>query len=153
MSYNPLYVGSQSMGSSRQLLTNYLNSTGSAIAQGAPCSVQSDGSIALTDVTSQVSVQSFVGYAYTRIASASTGPIISGGRLENLTGYSFTIGNSIYISVGGGLQNTSPVDNNGNPVAPFVVGDFTIFAGVIVQNEDNPSNQDLQIFSQNLGEL
>lgn len=153
MGFNPLYVGSQSQGSSRQLLTNYLNSTGIAIPQGSPCSTLSDGSIALTDVTSQTSVQSFVGYAWARIPDATMGPVVSGGRLENLTGYSFSIGDAIYVSVGGSLQNTKPVDNSGNPVAPFTSGDFMVFCGVIVKNEDNPSNQDLQVLTQNLGEL
>jgi hypothetical protein len=51
------------------------------------------------------------------------------------------------------LQNTKPVDSSGNPVAPFVSGDWMVFSGVIVQNEDNPSLQDLQILTQVLGAL
>ena len=110
--------------------------------------------VAPTDVTDQTSVQSFVGYAYTRIANASLGPVISGGRLQNLTGYSFSIGDAIYMSVlGTYLQNVKPVDSSGNPVAPFVSGDIMVFCGCIVQNETNPSLQDLQILTQVLGAL
>ena len=155
MSYNPLYVGANALGTSVALVTQYFNNTGVAIAQGTP--VSSAGTlnyIAPTDVTDQNSVQAFVGYAQARIPNASLGNIISGGRLQNLQGYSFSIGDAIYFSVlGTYLQNTKPVDSSGNPVAPFVSGDIMVFSGVIVQNEDNPSLQDLQILTQVLGAL
>lgn len=154
MSYNPLYVGSQALGSSVALVTNYFNNSGIAFPQGSPLSATGTSNfVALTDVTSQASVQAFVGYAQFRIPNASLGPVISGGRLENLSGYSFSIGNPIYFSVGGSLQNTSPVDSNGNPISPFVSGNYLVFAGCIVQNELNPSLQDLQILTQVIGVL
>jgi hypothetical protein len=153
MTYSPFYFSQQGTGSSRQLLTNYYNNTGLAIPQGSPCSTQTDGSIAPTDVTSQTSVQAFVGYAYVRIPNASSGSVISGGRLQNLTGYVFSVGDAIYISVGGSLQNIKPVDSGGNPVAPFTSGDYMVFCGVIVRNETNNTQQDLQILTQVLGAL
>lgn len=154
MSYNPLYVGANGLGTSVALVTQYYNNTGSAIAQGAPLSATGTSNyVALTDVTSQSSVQSFVGYAQARIPNGSSGNVISGGRLINLQGYSFSIGQPIYISATGSLQNTSPVDSSGNPIAPFVSGDVMIFCGCIVQNESNPSLQDLQILTQVLGAL
>jgi hypothetical protein len=155
MAYSPFSFNPQSTGSSRQLLTNYYNNTGSAIAQGTPLSVTGTANyITPTDVTSQASVQAFVGYAYVRIPNDSLGPVISGGRLQNLQGYSFSLGDAIYMSVlGTYLQDTKPVDSSGNPVAPFVSGNIMIFAGVIVQNETNPSLQDLQILTQVLGVL
>ena len=155
MAYSPFAWNPQSTGSSRQLLTNYLNNTGSTIQQGTPVSVTGTADhITPTDVTSQASVQAFVGYAYTRINNGSLGAVISGGRLQNLQGFSFSIGDAIYMSVlGTYLQNTKPVDSNGNPVAPFVESDFMVFCGVIVQNEENPSLQDLQILTQLFGEI
>lgn len=153
MTYSPFYYNQQGTGSARQLLTNYFNNTGIAIPQGAPCSTKLDGSLELTDVTSQTSVQAFVGYAYNRIPNGMDGIIISGGRLQNLQGYSFSVGDAIYISVGGSLQNTKPIDINGNPIAPFTSGDFMIFCGVIVKNETNNTQIDLQILTQNFGEI
>lgn len=155
MSYSPFFFDQQSTSSSIALVTNYYNSTGLAIAQGTPVSATGTANyVAPTDVTNQTSVQAFVGYAQYRIPNASLGPVISGGRLENLAGYSFSIGDSIYMSVlGTYLQNTKPVDSNGNPVAPFVESDFMVFCGVIVQNEENPSLQDLQILTQLFGEI
>jgi hypothetical protein len=155
MSYSPFSFNPQSTGSSRQLLTNYYNNTGVAIAQGVPVSATGTANyVTPTDVTSQASVQAFVGYAYVRIPNASLGPVISGGRLQNLQGYSFSIGQPIYMSVlGTYLQNTSPVDGSGDPIAPFTSGDFAVFAGVIVENETNPSLQDLQILTQVIGAI
>ena len=155
MAFSPFSFNPQSTGSSRQLITNYYNNTGSTIVQGTPLSVTGTANyVTPTDVTSQDSVQAFVGYAYTRISNASLGAVISGGRLQNLQGFGFSIGDAIYMSVLGiYLQNVKPVDNNGNPVAPFVSGDMMVFAGVIVQNESNPSLQDLQILTQVFGAL
>lgn len=154
MSFNPLYVGAQSTGTSIALVSNYTNSSATPIPQGTPVSKTGAADlIAPTDVSDQTSVQRFVGYAQFRIGANALGPVISGGRLQTLTGYSFSIGDSIYISTTGSLQNTKPVDGNGNPVAPFTSGDSMIFSGVIVQNETNPSNQDLQILTQVLGVL
>lgn len=154
MSYTPFYFDQQSTGSSVALVTNYYNSTGIAIPQGTPVSATGTlNYVEPTDVTSQTSVQSFVGYAQYRIPNGSLGPVISGGRLENMTGYSFSLGDAIYISTTGSLQNTKPTDSDGNPVAPFVSGDFIIFCGCVVQNEANPSNQDLQILTQIIGAI
>lgn len=155
MSYSPFSFYQQSTSSSVALVTNYYNNTGSAIAQGVPVSATGTANqVTPTDVTSQASVQAFVGYAQARIPNATLGPVISNGRLENLQGYSFSVGDAIYMSIlGTYLQNTKPVDSSGNPVAPFVSGNIMVFSGVVVQNEDNPSLQDLQILTQVLGAL
>jgi hypothetical protein len=148
MSYNPNFVGSQANGSSIALVTNYTNGNPTAIPQGTPLSIT--GSFVYpTNVSSDVSVASFVSYAQVRIAANATGPVISGGRLENLTGYSFSLGDPIYMSISGSLQNVRPDDG----VTGFGMGDFIVFCGTIVPNIVNPSNQDLQILSQVFGEL
>jgi hypothetical protein len=150
MSYNPLYVGSQALGSSVALVTNYTNSTASAIPQGV--AVSSTGvadQIAPTDPTSDTSVHAFVGLAQARIPASSSGPVISGGRLEILTGYSFSIGNSIWMGLNGVPQSTRPDYG----VTGFTSGDWVVFLGVVVQDEANPSDQDLQVIPQLIGQL
>ena len=150
MSFNPLYVGNQSLGTSVALVTNYTNGTGSAIAQGTAVSKTGVADqIAPTDPTSDSSVHSFVGFAQARIPANTLGPVILSGRLENLTGYSFSIGDSIWIGLSGIIQNVRPQDG----VTGFAEGDFVVFAGVIVENSNNPSNQDLQCIPQLVGEL
>lgn len=100
-------------------------------------------------MTSQTSIQAFVGVAQFRIAGNGNGPILSNGRLLNLTGYSFSIGDSIWISVSGSLQNTRPDDG----VTGFSPGDYVYFVGTIAQNESNALQQDLIVIPQLIGEL
>ena len=150
MSYNPNFVGSQSLGSSIAMVSDYTNGTGTAIPQGVAVSKTGVGDqIAPTDPTNDVSVHAFVGFAQFRIPAATLGPVISGGRLENLTGYSFAIGDSIWVGLGGVIQNVRPDYG----ITGFTAGDFVIFAGVVVQNVKNALNQDLQVMPQLIGEL
>jgi hypothetical protein len=149
MSYNPLFAGSTFNGNSAGIGSLYENGTGSTIIQGAPVSVNGSGQLVLTDVTSSASVQAFVGFAGTAIAPSAFGQVVSNGRLQNLTGYSFSVGNAIYIGIGGIIQNTQP--NYG--VTGFAAGDTVVFCGVIVNNTTNPSNQDLMILTQVVGVL
>jgi hypothetical protein len=129
--------------------TTYVNGSGSTIVQGAPVSINGSGDVILTDVTSSTSVQAFIGYASANITASASGEVISNGRLQNLSGYSFTVGDAIYMGIGGILQNTKPDYG----VTGFGAGDSVVFCGVIVNNTLNPSNQDLQILTQVVGIL
>lgn len=147
MAYNPNLFGANATvaGNSSQ----YQNGQGATIVQGAPLSLNGAGQVILTDVTDVASVQAFIGLAATNIASLAYGYVISGGRLFNLTGYSFTTGSPVYVGIGGILQTTVP--NYG--VTGFGAGDAIIFCGVVVNNTAVPSNQDLQILVQIVGVL
>lgn len=150
MTYSPFFFIQQGLGTSVALVTNYKNGTGSAIAQGTAVSKTGVADqVAPTDPTSDTSVHSFIGFAQFRIPAGTLGPVITGGRLENLTGYSFSIGDSIWIGLNGIIQNVRPDYG----VTGFTSGDFVVFGGVIVQNEDDPSNQDFQVIPQLIGEL
>lgn len=148
MSFNPLYVGAQSKSSSRQVVTNYTNATAFAIPQGTPVSTNTSGMISPTDVTNETSVNQFVGHAQFRISASSLGPVISGGRLENIV-TAFAVGDPIYIGHGGTLINQKPDVG----IAGFMAGDWVMFVGVLVKNEFNPSLTDIQLCSQIIGEL
>lgn len=147
MAYTPTLFGSTATVSASS--SQYQNGSGSTLAQGTPVSVNGSGQIIPTNVTSQSSVEAFVGYVSTSIAISAVGTVISNGRLQNLTGYSFTIGQAIYIGIGGILQNTQPTYG----VTGFNTGDSVVFCGVVVKNTTNPSNQDLQILTQVIGVL
>ena len=148
MSYNPLNVGRQGKGSARQTITNYQNGFGSTIAQGTPVSTNGSGQIIPTDVASQSSVQAMVGYANVAIPNLAFGPVISNGRLENIV-TAFSIGDAIYIGLGGTLINVKPDYG----VAGFASGDHVVFVGCLVKNEFNPSFTDLQLFTQTICKL
>jgi len=150
MSYSPFSFNQQGTGTGIALVSNYTNSTSTPIPQGTPLSLVGTGDqVAPTDVTSQASVSAFVGCAQTRIAGNANGPVVSNGRLQNITGYSFSIGNSIFIGLSGILQNTRPDYG----VTGFAAGDYVYYIGTIVANEENPTNQDLIIMPQLIGEL
>lgn len=149
MSYSPIFFSPQSTGSSQNIVTSYYNNTGLAIAQGTPVSVNpSDGSIVLTDVTNEASVEAFVGFANVRIPTGTTGPVISMGRLLNIM-TSFSVGDPIWIGIGGVLTNVKPNAGSGG----FSSGDLVYFCGVLVENQTNPSLTDIQLFPQLIGQL
>lgn len=151
MTYSPFFFSQQSTASSTGIVSNYTNNSGTAIPQGTP--VSSTGTqdmIAPTDVTSQASVSAFVGIAQFRIPGNANGPVISNGRLLNLSlTYGFAIGQAIWIGLSGTIQNTRPDDG----VTGFGPGDFVYYVGIIVQNETNSLQQDLVIIPQLIGQL
>lgn len=147
MAYTPTLFGATATVSGTS--SQYQNGTGSTIPEGTPVSVNGAGMIVPTDVTTLSSVDSFVGYAYAPIAASAVGTVIANGRLQNLSGYSFSVGDAIYIGIGGILQNTKPDYG----VTGFGTGDSVVFCGVVVKNTTIPSNQDLQILTQIIGVL
>ena len=150
MGYNPLFTGSQGSGSSVSIVSNYYNATGLSIAQGTPLSKTGVADqIAPTDPTNDTSVHSFVGIAQARIANGTSGPVLSNGRLLNIQGYSFNIGDTLWVGLNGILQNVRPDYG----VTGFQSGDFVYFIGVICQNEENSLIKDLQVMPQLVGEL
>lgn len=148
MSYSPNFRGTQSNGSSRQVITNYTSSSGSAIPQGMAVYANTSGHILPVDPTNQTSVGAMVGYANIRIPSTASGGVISSGRLENIT-TSFSVGDALYVGLDGNPINVKPDYG----VAGFSVGDSVIFIGVLVNNEFNPAQTDLQLFTQVIGQL
>jgi hypothetical protein len=149
MSYSPVSYNPQGTGSSTAVVTTYTNASASvAIPQGMAVATNSSGLVVPVDVTSQASVQSMVGYANVRIPTSTAGPVISNGRLQNIT-TSFTVGNPLWVGVDGNPTNIAPsVGVNG-----FVSGDFVVFMGVLVENELNPSETDIALFTQVVGTL
>ena len=148
MSYSPNFRGNAANAASRQNQTGYVNGTGSTINIGTPVSTLANGMMSPTDVTSQASVQAFVGLCATTTPSAAKAQVVSAGRLENVS-TGFNVGDAIYIGLDGTLINVKPDIG----VAGFASGNFLVFVGVVVQNEFNASAQDIQVFLQVFGEL
>ncbi len=148
MSYNPNFTGS-SVTASRQFSTGYQNGSGSTIAIASPVSTNTSGQILLTDVSNETSALGFVGLTNIAIPSAASGEVISGGRIENVT-TSFSVGDAIWVgSTPGTLTNVKPnAGSNG-----FASGYFVIFVGVLVVNEFSPSETDIQLLPQVIGQL
>lgn len=149
MAYSPSSFNPQGTGSAEAVVSNYTNASAiNAIPQGQACSVDNAGLIEPLDVSSQASWSAFVGYANNRIPTSTLGPVIANGRLKNIT-ISYSVGTALYIDTTGNPTNIVPsIGVNG-----FVSGDMVIFCGVIVQNEINPSEKDIVLFTQFIGIL
>lgn len=147
MSYSP--PNTVQAQSSRKVARNYVNGSGLTLPLGAPLSVLGSGLVTTVNVSSQASVDDFVGFYNQATPDSASGLTIDCGLLENITGYGFSVGNPVYVSKTGTLTNVVPAIGVGG----FVAGDYLVFCGVIVQNEFNPSQQDLKILIQKAGIL
>lgn len=148
MSYSPNFRGTQSKASARQTITDYQNGSGSTLAQCTPVATNNLGQLVGVDPSNTANVLSIVGLANLDIPSSANGPVIDNGRLENAT-IGFSVGDSLYLSKAGFLQNTPPVAGFGG----FVTGDYLVFIGVVVQNEFNPSLKDIKLMIERIGLL
>lgn len=151
MGYNPTWQGAVGVGSSRQTQTLYQNGTVSTVPAATLVSQGTGANFLLMDVTDEVKVEAFLGLTSTSIPSSASGLVTSDGRIENIPlGLGFAIGDAIYAGLTpGSLTNVKPDLS----VIGWNAGYFVIFIGVVVQNQFNPSNQDIQLFKQIVGQL
>lgn len=148
MSYSPSTRNGQFKGSSRSTSTGYQNGFGSTIGAALPVSINTSGQMIPLDVSSEISVQAFLGLTTLATPDGANGQVSSSGRVENVT-TSFSIGDPVYAGKGTALTNQKPDLG----VAGFSVGDFVIFLGVVVKNEFNSSAKDIQLLVEVVGQL
>lgn len=151
MGFNPTWQGTTGAGSSRQTQTLYQNGTGSTQPIAAVVSQGTGANFVLTDVSNEATVEAFLGLTAASIPNAASGLVCSDGRLENIPlGLGFAVGDALWVDLTpGGLTNVKP----DLTVLGWTTGMFVIFIGVVVQNQFNPSNQDIQLFKQIIGQL
>jgi hypothetical protein len=150
MSYNPNFTGSVGNGSSRQTQTTFTNGSGGIVAPITAISTNSSGQFVLTDVTDETTVETWIGLTAETIANLAAGLVISDGRLPNVNSLGFSTGDAVWVgATPGQLTNVKP----DLTASGWSEGDFVLFVGVIVQNEINPSQQDIQLLRQLIGEL
>jgi hypothetical protein len=151
MGYNPLAQGGTFQGSSRQTQTLYQNGTALTVPAATPVSQGAGSNFILVDITNEATVEGFVGLTASSLPSAASGLVTSDGRLENIPlGLSFSIGDALWVGLTPGtLTNVKPDLTQ----VGWAEGMYVIFIGVVVQNQFNPSLQDIQIFKQIVGQL
>lgn len=120
----------------------FTNGTLSTINKGTPVSMNSSGEIEPTDITSETSVDGFIGIAAENIGAGVPGNVAMAGRLENIT-TSISFGSAVFVDTTGALTSTKPSVGVGG----FDVGDFILYVGVVVENSTTPGNKDLVIRS------
>ena len=151
MGFNPTWQGPNGTGSSVSTQTGYQNGTGSATVIGTPVAQGAGANFVLLDVTQEDVAEAFLGLSATAIPASTTGQIASDGRVQNIdAGFGFAVGDAVYAGLTpGSLTNIKPDLG----ASGWAAGMFVIFIGVVVQNQFNPSNQDIQIFKQIVGQL
>jgi hypothetical protein len=151
LGFNPTWQGPNGTGSSSSTATGYQNGTGATTLIGTPVAQGTGANFILLDVTNETSVEAYIGLATAAIPASTTGQIASDGRVQNIdASFGLTVGDPVYAGLTpGSLTNTKP----DLTVSGWTVGMFVIFIGVVVQNQFNPSNQDIQIFKQIVGQL
>jgi hypothetical protein len=148
MGYNPNAIGSTFKGSSRSVASGYQNGSAGTLPAITPVAINSAGQILPIDIANEALVKSFVGLTSTAIPSAASGLVLSSGRVEN-SQTSFAVGSPVWINFDGTLTNIQPDYS----VTGWSTGDFVFFIGIVVQNEFNPTLQDIQLFPQLVGQL
>ena len=89
-----------------------------------------------------------LGLSMSTILSSSQGSVVLSGLVKNVsTGLS--VGDILYVAKTGGITTTAPDIG----VSGFVAGDFVIKVGQITKNSSNPSNKDLLVAWQLVGQL
>lgn len=143
MSYNPFtrQTTGQSTGRFNQ------NQSGSSIPAGIPVKITSSG-IALVDVSVEADIDAFAGVLKETAANNTSGNIISSGSIEKIS-TPYAVGSMVYISKTGTLTNIKPSTG----VNGFGEGDFVVKIGMIAKNNDNPSDKDLLVGIQIMGQL
>jgi len=145
MGYNPLATGVPPF--SRATSKTSTNNTGQQIPKGTPVRITLTG-ITTIDVSDEDEAQSIAGVALEDIDDTNSGEVIGSGIiLEIVT--AIAVGEPVFVSKTGTLTNVKPSIGNGG----FVAGDWVIRLGVISKNIDNPSNKDLLVNIQIVGEL
>jgi hypothetical protein len=148
MGYSPNANGQSGQG---QTFSIFANASGSSIPAVAVVAQGGSNDIVLVDVSNESTVFNIIGLTNGVIPNGGTGAVISDGRFQNIpSGLGLTVGQPLWVgSTPGTLTTTKPqVGFNG-----FVEEDFIIFVGVVVQNQFNPSNQDIQVSKQIIGQL
>lgn len=128
--------------------SEYLNSTGSTLPALMAVSSSTTAGIEATDVTYEANVLAITGVTVNSISDSSSGNVAKSGTVKNIS-TSFSTQDSVFVSKTGELINVAPEIGSNS----FVSGDFIIYIGHIAQNESNPSQKDLELHIQVLGQL
>ena len=124
------------------------NNSGVAILKGTPTRINSSGELDFINVAIEAQSLSVAGCASEDIANATSGVIVTTGKIADIT-TSASFGDLMYVDKTGNLTNIKPSIG----VNSFVSGDFVVSVGVIAKNTSNPILKDLVIMIDVIGQL
>ena len=127
------------------LLDNY---SGNTIPIKTVVSADSNGNIIPVDVSDESVALSIVGITINTIDDESSGRIVTHGLVRNIDTLAPN-GSAMYIAKNGSLTHIKPtLDSNG-----FTTGDFVIRVGVLVKDINTPSQKNMIVNPQIIGQL
>ena len=119
-----------------------------SIIGATPVSTNTSGNLVVVDVASEDLASSFLGLTSSTILASTQGGVVLAGLVKNIS-TALGVGDILYVSKTGSLTTTAPDIG----VDGFVAGDFVIKIGQITKNATNPSNKDLLVAWQLMGQL
>lgn len=147
MSYRPYNAIIAAASNSTATVYPLTNGSGSPIPGLTPVTLNAAGDLDTIDVSNEADALRTVGVTNASILNASSGDVTALGKISNVVG--FALDDIIYVSKTGTLTATVPDIGVGD----FVSGDFVIQIGKIAKNQTNPSNMDLLVQIQVIGQL
>lgn len=135
-------------GSGSAIETQILNSSGGTLSALQPVGISNAGSLIPIDVSVETSSTTASGIVKASAINNALATVVLNGKIENVS-LSANFGDVVYVSKSGALTSTAPdIGVNG-----FAAGDFVIKVGQITKNATNPSNKDLLVAWQLMGQL
>lgn len=133
--------------SSDSLSSLMFNNTGLTIGKGTPVTIDTNGNIVEVDVSIEDCL-SIIGIAKEDINDGAYGLVTTSGSLKGII-TTAGMGSILYVAKDGLMTNTKPSTG----VDGFISGDFVIRLGVLVKDSDNPSQKNLVVNIQVVGQL
>ena len=125
-----------------------INGNAGTLSALTPIHSNINGEADIIDVSIESQALAIVGLTKVSINSGATGTIVTSGKLFNIGGI-WSFGDVLFVSKTGELTNVKPDIGVGG----FVSGDFVIKLGVITKNLANPTQKDLILNVQIMGQL
>ena len=126
---------------------NLMNDTALTILSFSPVRLNTNGNISSVDVSVETDALGIIGISEEMIPPGDSGYVVTQGRVLSVNMFNF--GDYVYVSKSGGLTNILPSEG----VSGFVAGDWVIRVGVIGKNDAVPTDKDLFINMQIIGQL
>jgi len=146
-SYN-LTQAASGAGDSEKIDSDYANDSGAQINKGIPVRIDGTGKLETINPSNESEIDAMIGVTSEDIADSSSGGVTAMGRIKDIT-TAISVGSPVFLSKTGTLTTTKPSEGVGG----FTSGDFIVRVGVVVQNNDNPSNKDLAVSLMIVGQL
>lgn len=125
-----------------------LNDSGMTMPKGTAVRFNTAGDMDFINVSIEAHAFSCSGVTSNAISYLYSGTVITTGRVTNFT-TTASFGDMMYIDKTGALTNIKPSIG----VNSFLAGDFIVSVGVIAKNIDNPTNKDLIVIIDVVGQL